>query len=250
MKEFKVGDIIKADEELVESTIILCSKVLIKYKPAHSVKKIGLKMSDRVRQPKTPIWKKSMLEKLNIEGIKQALWEIREDGDEFGYDDGNTDGYYADYKDQFDELAGMASVLLDALDEYGVEENWDDATVGLMGDVYTVLGYDAAEIDYCHLLSDYQEELATNEAAKRLLRLTKSELLALFRRVLSAITLFYDVKAAHDCLISIVEELDDRVALMKRKEDQINWLYKDLTGKNEEQFDTLVENLPPRMWVE
>ncbi len=207
-------------------------------------------MSERVTQSKTPIWKKSMLEKLNLEGIKRALWEIEEDGDEFGYDDGNTDGYYADYKDQFDELAGMASELLSALEEYCVEDNWDDATVGLMGDVYTVLGFDAVEIDYCHLLSDYQEELATDEAAKRLLRLTKSELLALFRRVLCVITLFYDVKAAHDCLVSIVGELDERAVLMKRKEDQINWLYKDLTGKNEEQFDTLVESLPPRMWVE
>lgn len=206
-------------------------------------------MGKRVTEKRTAIWRKSMLEKLNLSTIEDMLQEIFDDGDECGYDCDTDGSYYDDYKDQFDELAGAASELFDAMREYEIEENWDDMTVSLMGEVYTVLGYDEVELDYYHLLS-YEEDWATNEAAKRIMRLTKADMLRLFRKVLCTLMLFYDVKAAHDCLVSIVEELDERAALMKRKEDEINWLYKDLTGKNEEQFDALIETLPQRMWVE
>ena len=72
----------------------------------------------------------------------------------------------------------------------------------------------------------------------------------LFRKVLCTVVIFYDIKAAHDCLTSIVEELDERAAIMKRKDDMVNKLYEDLTGKNAEQFDEIVKNMPQRMWVE
>lgn len=64
------------------------------------------------------------------------------------------------------------------------------------------------------------------------------------------IVMFFDLKAAHDCLTSIVEELDEKGALLERKNDRINSLYKDLTGKSNETFDDEIRNIPPRMWVE
>ena len=39
-------------------------------------------------------------------------------------------------------------------------------------------------------------------------------------------------------------------ALLERKNEKINQIYGDLTGKNGEQFDSLVADLPQRMWVE
>ena len=82
------------------------------------------------------------------------------------------------------------------------------------------------------------------------MRLTKQELIRNFRKVLMTIVMFYDIKAAHDCLTSIVEELDERGALLAQKNERINLLYKDLTGKSGETFDEEIKNLPPRMWVE
>jgi hypothetical protein len=132
----------------------------------------------------------------------------------------------------------------------GLRDVWNDMTVGLLGNLYTVWGYDAAELDYFKLGDGYEEELAQNEAVKRLERMTKAELIKSFRKVLMLIVMFFDIKAAHDCLTSIVGELDEKGALLERKNEQINHLYQDLTGENGRRFDEIVRNLPQRMWVE
>ena len=62
--------------------------------------------------------------------------------------------------------------------------------------------------------------------------------------------MFFDIKAAHDCLTSIVEELDYRGAMLEEKNNRINQLYEDLTGKNGEEFDRIIEQIPQRMWIE
>lgn len=202
-----------------------------------------------MKQSKAPIWRKSILRYLDYSSICDWLYEIAENGDPFGYDSDVT-GYYQDYKDQFDELSVGAYSLLEALGEYDIEENWDDMTVTLLGYREKVLGYDAAEADYFYMADPYCEDLAVREAEKRLMRLTKSELIRIFRRVMSTLVMFFDIKAAHDCLTSIVQELDEHSAVFAQKDAEINRLYKDLTGRNAEQFDAIVDNLPQRMWVE
>lgn len=190
-----------------------------------------------------------MLQHLDYYSVRDALYEIMDNGDCFGYDTDET-GYYQDYKEQFDELAAGAYTLLEALDEYNIEENWDDMTVSLLGYRETVLGYDAAEADYYHMADPYCEDLAVREASKRIARLTKDELIRTFRSVMTVLVLYFDIKAAHDCLTSIVQELDERSAIFARKNAEINRLYEDLTGKNADQFDAIINTLPQRMWVE
>lgn len=202
-----------------------------------------------MKPSKTPIWKKSMLQNLNFGSITDYLYEISENGDCFGYD-GGDEGYYQEYKEQFDELSAGAFALLDALEEYDVAENWDDMTVALLGYRETVLGYDAVETDYFAMANPYFEDLAVEEAKTRLMRLTKSELIRIFRSVMSVLVMFFDIKAAHDCLTSIVQELNERSAIFARKDEEINRLYENLTGRNAEQFDAIVSRLPQRMWVE
>lgn len=205
-----------------------------------------------VKRSKTPLWRKSMLESLNLRSIKELLWEIAEDGDSYGYEDERSEsGYYVEYKEQFDELSACAINLIDAMEEnsYAYEDCWDDMTVALLGLEYDVLGYDAAEYDYFKITS-FEESLAVEEAEKRIMRMTKQELVKSFRKVLTILLLFFDIKSSHDCLVSIVEELDERGAILSRKNSEINRLYTDLTGKNAEQFDFIVNNLPQRMWVE
>lgn len=209
-----------------------------------------------MKESKRPIWKKSMLQSLDLSSIMDYLYEISDNGDMYGYDreeDGES-GYYQEYKELFDDLAGDASSLLDALNECiglgdDVKDVWDEMTVALLGETQRVLGFDAVEQDYFGML-DCQENWAVEEAEKKLERFTKQDLIQHFRKVLVILVSFLDIKAAHDCLTSIVTELDEKGALLERKNEQIDQIYGDLTGKSGEQFDALVANLPQRMWVE
>lgn len=195
-----------------------------------------------------------MLQSLDLSSIMDYLYEISENGDMYGYD-GGDDGYYQEYKELFDDLAGDASSLIDAMDEYdryggdSTKDIWDEMTVALLGQTQRVLGFDSVEQDYFGMLN-HEEDWAVEEAEKKLERFTKSDLIKYFRKVLVILVSFLDIKAAHDCLTSIVTELDEKGALLERKNKQIDQIYGDLTGKNGEQFDNLVANLPQRMWVE
>lgn len=209
-----------------------------------------------MKESKRPLWKKSMLQSLDLSSIVDYLYEISENGDMYGYD-GGDDGYYQDYKELFDDLAGDASSLLDALNEYDsysssvkdIKDVWDEMTVALLGETQRVLGFDAVEQDYFGMLN-HEEDYAVEEAEKKLERFTKSDLIQYFRKVLVILMSFMDIKAAHDCLTSIVTELDEKGALLERKNKQIDQIYGDLTGKSGEQFDAIVASLPQRMWVE
>ena len=156
-----------------------------------------------------------MLQHLNLGDITETLYEIFENGDMYGYENDEA-GYYQEYKEQFDELSFGANSLLNALQEYDLSEHWDDMTVCLLGQTTTVLGYDSVEMDYYHMADPYCEDLAVQEAQKRLMRLTKEELIRTFRSVMVVLTSFFDIKAAHDCLTSIVQELNERAAIMER----------------------------------
>ena len=174
-----------------------------------------------MKQSETPLWKKSCLKGLRFCDIREYLYEISENGDSYGYDNGE-DGYYNEYKDQFDELAAGAWDLIEAIDQannvFGYDEDhsiWDDVTVSVLGPIYQVMGYDGGEYDYFQMVSGIEEDLALDEARKRLSRLTKADLICHTSKVMQCIALFWDIKAAHDCLVSIVTELDDRAAIMK-----------------------------------
>lgn len=211
-----------------------------------------------MKQSKTPLWKKSCLAaSLSYDNIIDWLDEIGNNGDMYGYEDSSIEGYYNDYKDQFDELSAGAYSMWEQLNEYGyygeydrISDMWNDMTVALLGNLYNVYGFDVYELDYYKLSDDFEESLAAEEAEERLMRLTKKELIRNFRKVLMTLVMFFDLKAAHDCLTSIVEELDEKGALLEQKNERINRLYTDLTGKSSEAFDAELENLPPRMWVE
>ncbi|MDE5741084.1 MAG: hypothetical protein K2H90_01380 [Oscillospiraceae bacterium] len=204
-------------------------------------------------QSKKPLWKKSMLKSLNFYEIVEFLDEIGNNGDPYGYEREES-GYYQEYKEQFDDLSDGAYRLWDALDnsdysDYSLRDIWDDMTVALLGYQEKVLGFDQVEEDYFAMLS-YLEDAAVQEAEKRLMRFTKEQLIRNFRKVLTTLVLFFDIKAAHDCLTSIVEELDERGAILERKNEKINRLYEELTGSNAKDFDEIIQGIPPRMWVE
>ena len=167
-----------------------------------------------MKQTERPVWKKSVLQNLTHSDICQYLYEISENGDMYGYDVGET-GCELEYKPLFDELSAGANTLLEALTACMPPDCWDDMTVALLGHQQTVLGYDEIYTDYFAMLDPCEENLAIREAEKRLLRMTKQELIHGFRQVITTLVLFWDLKTAHDCLTAIVQELDSRAAMME-----------------------------------
>ena len=98
-----------------------------------------------MKQSKTPLWKKSCLQALRYYDVIDYLDEISENGDAYGYDNGE-EVYYQEYKDQFDELAAGAWELAEAIREVNslydydaVGSVWDDVLVAILGNVKTVL---------------------------------------------------------------------------------------------------------------
>ena len=138
------------------------------------------KLSKRMEQSKTPLWRRSMLNRLNFYGITELLNEIGCNGDPYGYDWGSTDSYFDEYKPFFDELADGAYSLSETMQELKEEyvyKNgegefltvWDDFTVALLGEIDEVLGYDTVQQDYFHMIGKYDREIAIEEATKTLM---------------------------------------------------------------------------------
>lgn len=71
-----------------------------------------------MKQSKTPLWKKSILADLSYDAMTEWLEEIGENGDPDGYEDSEIEGYYSDYKEQFDELSAGAWTMYEAMTDY------------------------------------------------------------------------------------------------------------------------------------
>lgn len=170
-----------------------------------------------MKQTRNPLWKKSMLQRLNLSDITDELSEISENGDLYGYDNGEI-GYALEYKALFDELSDGAYELWKTLGQYDLSEHWDDMTVALLGYRQCVLGFDSEKTDYFKMLDPYDEDMAVQEAEKRLMRLTKSELIHTFRNVMTTLVLLFDLKTAHDCLTAIIQELEQHAVMQADKD--------------------------------
>jgi hypothetical protein len=163
-----------------------------------------------------PLWKKSMIDGFSLFQIEGFLEEIMDNGDSYGFEYGDESEYYSEYKELFDELALGAEELLCAIRDSDIQENWDDMVVSLIGPTHKILGFDESREDYFTMIGRYDEEIASDESIKRITRLTKKDLIRCFQKVMTTLILFLDIKSAHDSLCAIVEELDDRAALMKQ----------------------------------
>lgn len=199
-----------------------------------------------------PIWKKSMLDGLDLGRIQNELYDMSENGDCWGYDDRDEGSYYDEFRELFNEIAAGATDLNEAIDSRcGMMDGaWDDLTVGMLGDTQRVLGFDTVERDYYRMTEPYMEDWAQDEACKRVEHWTKREMMGNFKFVLSTLVSYLDLKAASDTMLAVVAELDYRGAMLEEKTNRIDQIYSDITGKSAEQFEKELENLPQRMWVE
>lgn len=129
---------------------------------------------------------------------------------------------------------------------------YDDCTVALIGNRYQTIGYDVVEEDY-YGLTRYEQELTQTEAGKRLMRLTKADMISAVGQCLGTLLAFLDLRQSYDYLKAIFDILrDENPSLLKQiKEidaayeaaDKVGWYgwYPEV-----KRFDALLGNLPER----
>lgn len=212
-------------------------------------------------------YKHPALATLGYDFISNELYEIGSafaDVQYFVEDDGETllnaldgdDEAEWEFRMAFTDLQGKIQELDNAFRDSEVQEYFDDCTVGLIGNRYKVLGYDQLEEDYFSLTS-YEQGLAATESGKRLMRRTKSEMIAIIGQCLGIVIAFLDIQQSYDYLKSTFEILKDENTSLLQIIKDIDAAYE---AANEDEFyewnqttkhfDALIADLPDRIWIE
>lgn len=108
-------------------------------------------------------------------------------------------GYQMDFAQLAGDAERLQSALYDAFGEESEDGNtaFDDCTVALLGNRFNCIGYDSIENDYFGL-TRYESNLAQTESAKRVMRMTKAEMLSTIGQNIGLILAFYDLRQRFD----------------------------------------------------
>lgn len=177
----------------------------------------------------------------------------------------------------FSDLETDAERLSDALREYGwhidrdddeeddeytaVERAFDDMTVALVGNRFRLVGFDDYEMDYFSL-AGYESSLAETEAGKRVMRMTKKEMLSSIGECMGILLAYMDLQYKFDRLKATMDILEDKNSAMLDTIKDIEKAYDDwaknteyyhgmeisYNKETEERFNKLLETLPPEIW--
>ena len=194
------------------------------------------------------------------EECSEIHWAFDDDETLINAFDGNEDEAY-EFKMMFADVESTAMRLSDALyDNFSYDDDpereFDDMSVALIGNRYNMVGYDGYEEDYS-ALTGYDAEIAATEAGRRVMRKTKSEMLASVGQVMGIILAFQDVQLKFDYLRATVDIFRDEnisiLQVIKDIEAKYNALFSatwsDKQRANSE-FERLTAELPPKYWAE
>lgn len=188
------------------------------------------------------------------EACSEIHWFFEEDGDNLiAAMDGDEDEAY-EFKMAFADLEAKCEQLRSIMDEeYGINEYYDDCTLALIGNRYEVVGFDSVEEDYFSLCR-YEADLATTEAGKRVMRLTKSEMLSRIGQCMGLAMAFLDLRQSYDYLKATMDILRDKNMSVLNVIKEINKLYENSQDCFEEsanqEFQKLLDCLPEYIWLQ
>lgn len=206
-------------------------------------------------------YKKPILEQLNYEAITNELWDIQSKCDELLYMEDVDRGAILDaldgdeddaeeYRMTFADISADCERLISVMSENNVEENFDIFLVTANGGFYRTVGYDSYEADY-FLLSGYESEWARSEAAKRLMRLTKQEIIELARKVFGVIAAYTDLVQHYDKLEAVYNLVKGENAELLSAVKRIDEAYERyIETQDVLAYDDVLYRLPDRAWLE
>lgn len=150
-------------------------------------------------------YKRSALATMGYDTIMSELQEIGEQCDDLRWAEENCtepvlDGDEDDgagYRIEFSDLSAECEQLIEQL--YDAADMFDDCTVALIGNRFNCVGYDGYEQDWYSLCA-YDAGRAATESGKRLMRLTKAEMIDTIGRNVGIMMAFYDLRQRYDYL--------------------------------------------------
>ena len=206
-------------------------------------------------------YKKPMLEQLNYNGICDVLWDIQSKCEELLYIDqsdrdlllnamdGDEDEV-EEFRMTFADISANCERLIGVISDAYIEENFDAFLVTANGGFYKTVGYDSYEEDYFALIG-YEPELAQSEAAKRIMRLTKQEIVSLARTVFGVIAAYTDLVQHYDKLEAVYNLVKGENAELLSAVKRIDEAYERyIETQDVSAYDKILYRLPDRAWLE
>lgn len=216
-------------------------------------------------------YKKPIVKDLNLENIRQELWDIQEECESvhwyFDTDedtlinalDGNEDEAY-EFRMMFGDLCAECERMLEDLDEEWIPEYFDYffVALGVGEDFGGLLGYDSYEQDYFGL--SCIDAYAEDEGKKVLKRLTKEDLIAAARQCFKVYQSFIALRHRYDCLKAAIDILREQNTGYLQMVKQIDEVYEKAEKASlgfhynfcEEirELDRILENMPQEAWIQ
>lgn len=213
-------------------------------------------------------YKKPIVRNLNIAKIQEDLWEIQEacedvrwyTDSEDGTDSlinalaGDEDEAY-EFKMAFADLCAECERMQYDLQEEWVPECFDILFVAAKtSDMYGGLfGWDDYEGDYLGI--DIKSSFAEDEAKKKLMRMTKDNLIVAVRQCLKIYSAYIGLQNRYDSLKAAIDILRDQNTGFLQVVREIERLYEGATDNWSEYSKAAVEwkrytdALPPEAWI-
>lgn len=195
-----------------------------------------------------------------MECSAEIHWAFDDDETLINAFDGNEEEAY-EFRWAFTDLEAEAEQLYTCIldNDFGedTERGFDDLSVALIGNVCDMVGYDGYEFDW-DSLTGYEARLAQTEAGRRVMRMTKAEMLSSIGQVMGIILSYQAVRLRYDYLKATVDIFRDEnisiLKVIKEIEDLYSRMFAGGTYSQEEQarreFDRRVAELPERYWCE
>lgn len=170
--------------------------------------------------------------------------------------DGDEEDEY-EFKMAFSALEAESNQLYGEIrDNYGIGDYFDDCTVALIGNRFNLVGFDDFEEDY-YSLTSYDQELAYSKSGKKIMRMTKPEMLSTIGQCIGILLSFQNVQVKFDYLKATFDILRDENNSVLKVIKEIENAYEKLEENgfyefddSMKKFDNLVSILPEKCWVE
>lgn len=215
-------------------------------------------------------YKKPIAKGLNLDDIRNSLWNISEACGDVWYCidcddetllnalDGDEDDAY-EFKMMFSTLSAECEQMQYDLDNEYIPEYFDlfFATVNKGGEM---LGYDTYEQDY-YRLSRFESKFANEEATKKMKSLTKDQLIEAIQCCFGVYQAYIGLVYRYDCIKSAMDILRSENTSYLKTIRQIDELYEKadeetegfkycFKGSSLKKLDGLLENMPQEAWIQ